>query len=39
ADRRVKSYLVEFGLTPAARTKVKVNGETPQEYTLDKFFG
>ncbi|EPR3212970.1 phage terminase small subunit P27 family [Klebsiella pneumoniae] len=39
ADRRFKSYLVEFGLTPAARTKVKVNGETPEEDTLDKFFG
>ncbi len=26
ADRRFKSYLVEFGLTPAARTKVKVDG-------------
>jgi P27 family predicted phage terminase small subunit len=31
ADRRFKSYLVEFGLTPAARTKVKVNGETPKK--------
>ncbi len=27
ADRRFKSYLVEFGLTPAARSKVEADGE------------
>lgn len=32
ADRRFKSYLVEFGLSPAARSKVKVpDGETEDE--------
>ena len=38
ADRRFKSYLVEFGLTPAARTKVKVNGGK-EEDPLQEFFG
>jgi P27 family predicted phage terminase small subunit len=27
ADRRFKTYLTEFGLTPAARAKVKVEGK------------
>ncbi|HHQ6553280.1 TPA: phage terminase small subunit P27 family [Serratia fonticola] len=39
ADRRFKSYLVEFGLTPAARSKVKVNGGEKEEDPLSKFFG
>lgn len=39
ADRRFKSYLVEFGLTPAARTKVKVNGGEKEEDPLNQFFG
>lgn len=40
ADRRFKSYLVEFGLTPAARTKVKVNGDDDKkEDPLNQFFG
>jgi len=26
ADRRLKAWLVEFGQTPAARSKVKTNG-------------
>ncbi|AFJ47153.1 phage terminase small subunit P27 family [Shimwellia blattae] len=38
ADRRFKSYLVEFGLTPAARTKVKTHGEKDQEDPLAEFF-
>jgi len=37
-DRRFKSYLVEFGLTPAARTKVKVDGGE-EEDPLSQFFG
>lgn len=40
ADRRFKSYLVEFGLTPAARTKVKVDGgNQKEEDPLNQFFG
>ncbi|WP_193146548.1 phage terminase small subunit P27 family [Serratia marcescens] len=39
ADRRFKSYLVEFGLTPAARSKVKVNGGKEEEDPLAEFFG
>ncbi|MGL4926525.1 MAG: phage terminase small subunit P27 family [Plesiomonas shigelloides] len=39
ADRRFKSYLVEFGLTPAARTKVKVDGGEEEEDPLSRFFG
>ncbi|EAW9117700.1 phage terminase small subunit P27 family [Salmonella enterica] len=39
ADRRFKSYLVEFGLTPAARTKVKVDGGEKEEDPLSQFFG
>lgn len=37
ADRRFKGYLVEFGMTPAARTKVKVDGEKEKD-PLDEFF-
>lgn len=40
ADAQFKSYLVEFGLTPAARTKVNANAddETPKD-PLQEFFG
>lgn len=33
ADRRLKAWLVEFGVTPAARSKVKANGaeEKPED--------
>jgi len=40
ADRRFKGYLIEFGLTPAARSKVNVkdnNGD--QKDPLAEFFG
>jgi len=37
ADRRFKSYLVEFGLSPAARSKVVTPGK-PGEGTLDEYF-
>ena len=33
ADRRFRSYLVEFGLTPSARTKVSVDSEATQVAT------
>lgn len=39
ADRRFKSYLVEFGLTPAARSKVKMNGGEEEEDPLNQYFG
>ncbi|WP_406627693.1 phage terminase small subunit P27 family [Pectobacterium carotovorum] len=39
ADRRFKSYLVEFGLTPAARSKVHVDGGEKEADPLEKFFG
>ncbi|TVP11794.1 phage terminase small subunit P27 family [Shewanella sp. KCT] len=42
ADRRFKSYLVEFGLTPAARTKIQIsngnNGKQKKD-ALDEYFG
>ncbi|MFT8210865.1 MAG: phage terminase small subunit P27 family [Symbiopectobacterium sp.] len=39
ADKRFKSYLVEFGLTPAARTKVKTHDTEKEPDELDEFFG
>lgn len=39
ADRRFKSYLVEFGLTPAARTKVQAKPDDDQKDPLAEFFG
>lgn len=38
-DRRFKGYLVEFGLTPSARVKVKVNDTETTEDPLNRFFG
>jgi len=31
--------LVEFGLTPAARSKVQVNGGEKEKDPLEEFFG
>jgi P27 family predicted phage terminase small subunit len=40
ADAQFKSYLVEFGLTPAARSKVQVDGDNEKEKDpLGEFFG
>lgn len=39
ADRRFKSYLVEFGLTPAARSKVEVKRDGDESDPLQEFFG
>lgn len=40
ADRRFKSYLVEFGLTPAARSKVQVKPDDNEKTDpLAEFFG
>lgn len=38
-DRRFKSYLIEFGLTPAARSKVQVKDDEPKEDQFAEFFG
>ncbi|AWK16076.1 phage terminase small subunit P27 family [Candidatus Williamhamiltonella defendens] len=38
ADKRFKSYLVEFGLTPAARTKVRTHDKATHPDELDEFF-
>jgi len=38
ADRRLKSYLVEFGLTPAARSKVNVS-EPEKPSNATNYFG
>jgi P27 family predicted phage terminase small subunit len=37
ADRRFKSYLIEFGLTPAARSKVNVS-EQPEQSAAEGYF-
>lgn len=37
ADRRFAAFLSQFGLTPAARTKVKVNNG-PKNDPIDKYF-
>lgn len=40
ADAQFKSYLIEFGLTPAARSKVHATPEeTEKEDPLKEFFG
>ncbi len=40
ADSQFKSYLVEFGLTPAARSKVHAdNGDEEKADPADEFFG
>jgi len=40
SEAQLKSYLVEFGLTPAARTKLhSMNGDDEKEDTLSEFFG
>lgn len=38
ADRRVRSWASEFGMTPSARSKVKVDGNKRDENPADKYF-
>lgn len=38
ADRRLRAWLVEFGLTPAARSKVKMDGEPQESDPAERFF-
>ena len=37
ADRRLKSWLVEFGLTPAARSKVHASDDAKEQDPLDAY--
>nr|WP_247651493.1 phage terminase small subunit P27 family [Shewanella oncorhynchi] len=39
ADRRFRAYLVEFGLTPSARSKVQVTDGAKKKDEVDEFFG
>ena len=39
ADSQFKSYLIEFGLTPAARSKIQAAPEDHKEDPLAEFFG
>ncbi len=39
ADAQFKAYLVEFGLTPAARSKVHASDDQEDEDPLAKYFG
>lgn len=38
ADRRLRAWMIEYGLTQASRSKVKVNGKE-EANELDQFFG
>ena len=39
ADRRFRAYLIEFGLTPAARSKVRVDGAGETTDPAAAYFG
>lgn len=39
ADRRFRGYLSDFGLSPAARARVKVNPNAANADPTDKYFG
>lgn len=39
ADRRLLAYLTNFGMTPAARSKVAPTGDGKDENPNDEFFG
>jgi phage terminase small subunit len=39
ADRRIKGWLIEFGQTPSARSRIKVEGyELDEDGVAAKFF-
>jgi P27 family predicted phage terminase small subunit len=38
ADRRIKAWLAEFGMTPSARSRVKADGEQDED-PAEKYFG
>jgi phage terminase small subunit len=37
ADRRIKGWLIEFGETPSARSRLRVDAHEPDE-TTSKYF-
>lgn len=39
ADRRIRGWLAEFGMTPSARSRVKADGEANNEDAAAKYFG
>lgn len=39
ADYRIRSWLNEFGMTPAARSRVRGNGKSDDEDPAEKYFG
>jgi P27 family predicted phage terminase small subunit len=39
ADRRIRGWLAEFGMTPSARSRVKADAEAKQEDAAAKYFG
>lgn len=39
ADRRIRGWLAEFGMTPSARSRVKGDGEKTDEDAAAKYFG
>lgn len=39
ADRRIRAWLAEFGMTPSARARVRADGEADQEDAAAKYFG
>jgi P27 family predicted phage terminase small subunit len=38
ADRRIKGWLAEFGQTPSARSRIKVDGYEPDDDKTPKYF-
>jgi P27 family predicted phage terminase small subunit len=38
ADRRLRSWLVEFGKTPSARSRVQITKPPPQDSVAAKYF-
>lgn len=39
ADRRIRGWLAEFGLTPSSRTRVKAGTDGKEEDPIEKYFG
>lgn len=38
ADRRIRGWLAEFGMTPSARTRVKADGQSEQDDPAASYF-
>lgn len=39
ADRRIRGWLAEFGMTPSSRSRVKVDGEKAEDDPLSQYIG